>query len=128
MSALPGTDVALSKDRPLHDFILLLPDLVVTDGVIDFKTTPKETLRALAEHAETVMRTSNAGINSISQLLAHAAAGVEDGAISANSIEGVGWLLAELSELAALCDYMAACCRKELVEPLRIRSKPFKSR
>ena len=128
MSALPGPVIALSKDRPLHDFILLLPDIVVTDGVLDFGATSQGTLRALAEHAETVMRTSNAGINAISQLLAHAAADVEDGAISANSIEGVGWLLAELSELAALCDYLAACCRKELVEPLRIRSKPFKSR
>ena len=128
MSALPGRDIALSSVRPFHDLMLQLPDLVVTDGVIDFTKSPKDTLRALAEHSESSMRTANAGINAISLLLAHAAADVEDGVLSAHAIESIGWLMAELAELAALCAYFAACSRKELVEPLRIWPKRAKTR
>ncbi len=114
-------EVRLSRHRPFHDLLMTLPNVVVNDGALDFTNTPKDTLRELAEHAETAMRAAHNGTTAMATLLALCAADAEDGSFGATAIESVGWLIAELSELAALCDYLAACSRKQLTEPLVIR-------
>lgn len=114
-------DVRISRMRPFHDLLMTLPKVSLKDGALDFAATPKDTLRALAEQAEAAMRTATLGVAAMGQLVALCAADAEDGTFGATAIENIGWLIAELGELAALCDYLAACSRKELTEPFSLR-------
>ncbi len=57
----------------------------------------------LAQHAETSMRVIQLGLGAIGHLLTNAAVQVEDRTIPAESMESLGTLMAELSELASVC-------------------------
>ena len=114
-------EVRISGQRPLHDLLMTLPKVSLKDGALDFVNTPKDVLREVALHAEAAMRTTHRGVAAIGTLLAVCAADAEDGTFGAHALESMGWLVAELSEVAGLCDYLAACSRKELTEPFSHR-------
>lgn len=114
-------DVRISGQRPFHDLLMSLPKVVLKDDALDFANTPKDVLREVAKHAEAAMRTAHGGVAAIGTLLALCAADTEDGTFGAHALENISWLLAELGEMAALCDTLAACSRKELTEPFSLR-------
>lgn len=69
-------------------------------------------LAALAADAETTMAVIHLGMGAIGQLLAHSAVVNEDGTIGADSLESLGFLMAELGDLAACCMTLSTRCRR----------------
>jgi hypothetical protein len=107
-------DVCLHNQelRPMRDMLERLPRLPLTaDKNIDFLKTDPAVLEKLAEEAETTMRTIHAGIAAFGHLIAHSALPIESGTIGAPTLEAAGRLLAEISDLAAGCMFLATGCR-----------------
>lgn len=67
----------------------------------------KQTQAQLAASATTVMSICNHGMAAIGHLLALSAPVIEDGTIGADTVEALGWLLAELGDMAAYCMVLA---------------------
>ena len=101
--------------RPLHDLMLILPQLCVQGTVIDFDACAPEVLVRLTEHATDTMNTTHRGMRTIGYLLAYCASDVPEG-IPSDAIESLGWLLAELADAASLCDYLATTARRYIVD------------
>jgi hypothetical protein len=90
----------------------LLPRLLVNDqGQPDFDASDATVLVQLAEAAELLQRVLQLGISAIGQLLAHASVQVETGELAQDTVEALGWLLAELGDAAAACVELAVPCR-----------------
>lgn len=68
--------------------------------------------QAIAENAETVMAVCQNGMAALGHLLAHSAPVIEDGTIGADSLEALGWLMAEIGDLSVECMQLAARHRK----------------
>jgi hypothetical protein len=95
----------------------LLPRLLVNDqGQPDFDGSNAMALVQLAEAAELLQRILQLGISAIGQLLAHASVQVETGELAQDTVEALGWLLAELGDAAAACVELAAPCRHATVD------------
>ncbi len=100
--------------RPMRDLLSRLPQLPLTgDHELDLKGADPALLVAIADDAETTMQVLHHGVGAIGNLLAHSAVVIEDGTIGADSIESLGHLMAELSDLAAGCMTLATRCRRE---------------
>lgn len=100
--------------RPMRDLLARLPLLpMTTTQEIDFPAADPNLLIVVAGDAETIMRVVHHGIGAIGHLLAHSAVVIEDGTVGADSIESLGFLMAELGDLAAGCMTLAARCRRE---------------
>lgn len=86
---------------------------------VDFQSAAPALLTTLAEAAETTMAVIQLGVGAIGNLLAHSAVDIEDGTISADCLESLGFLMAELGDLGAACMTLAAGCRRAaaLAEP-----------
>jgi hypothetical protein len=103
--------------RPLRDLLQRLPELPQgRRGGIDFGAADPDLMAAIADDADTAMRTVHLGISAIGNLLAHSAALVEDGTIGADCIESLGFLMTELGDLAAECMTLAASCRRQTAQ------------
>ena len=74
----------------------------------------------IAEHAETSVKVINLGLAALGNVLPYAAPEIEDGTIAMGTVEALGWLLAELSEVAVSCLVLSAECR----QARRQRRKP----
>lgn len=99
--------------RPMRDLLHQLSRLPVgDDGVTDLRACGGSSLVAIAQDAETTLSTIHQGLGAIGHLLAHSAVPVEDGTIGADSLESLGFLMAELGDLAAACLTLAARCRR----------------
>ena len=61
---------------------------------------------------ELLQRILQLGISAVGQLLAHASVQVEVGEFDQDTVEALGWLLAELGDAAAACVELAAPCRR----------------
>lgn len=57
----------------------------------------------IAENSGTVMAVCQNGLAALGHLLAHSAPVIEDGTVGADSVEALGWLMAEVGDLAAVC-------------------------
>jgi hypothetical protein len=86
---------------------------------VDYKGTDPAILAIVADAAEISMNVLHKGIGSIGDLLAHSAVAIEDGSIGADSIESLGYLMAELGVLAADCMVLASRCRIESADDRR---------
>jgi hypothetical protein len=103
--------------RPMRELMANLPRLPLTKKQeVDFQAASPDLLIALADDAETTMNVIHMGIGAIGQLLAHSAVVIEDGTIGADCVEHVGFLMAELGDLASQCMTLAARCRRETVD------------
>ncbi len=101
--------------RPLRDLLRRLPTLPLTPTQdIDFAGADAKLLAAIADDAETTVSVLHHGVGAIGHLLAHSAVVIEDGTISADCVESIGFLLAELADLAAGCMTLAAQSRREV--------------
>src|SRR5687768_10215795 len=91
-----------SSLRPMRHLLEKLPQLLLdATGDIDFACAAPILLRGLAEDAEATMSSIHQGLGAVGHLLAHSAVPIEDGTIGADSIESLGFLMAELGDLAA---------------------------
>ena len=103
--------------RPMRNLLTRLPLLPLTARMeIDFESAEPSLLVALLDDAETTMNTIHEGIGAIGHLLAHSAVVIDDGTVAADSIESLGFLLAEISDMAAGCMVLATRCRRETAD------------
>lgn len=105
-------------ERPLRTLVEQLPRLATgTGGEVDFANSPAALLASIAENAETGAALMGRGLSAVGCLLAYSAVEIEDGSITSDSVEALGWLLAELGDIAAVCFVLAASCRQALPAP-----------
>ena len=103
--------------RPMRNILQCLPRLPTTAAQeIDFSAADPSMLVALAEDAETLMRATYSGLGAIGQLLANSAIMIEDGTISADCIEALGWFQSEMADMAHHFMGLAVHCRLETVD------------
>jgi hypothetical protein len=103
--------------RPMQGLLARLPLLPLTGTQeVDYPAADPALLVSLADDAETTMNTINQGVGAIGHLLAHSAVVIEDGTIGADSIESLGFLLSEISDMASGCMVLASKCRREIVD------------
>ena len=101
----------------LREVLRLLPQLRTDPtGAIDYAGSQPQTLVVLADHAETAMCAINLGLSAVGALLAYSAPEVEDGSVSSDSVESLGWLLSELGEVAAGLFVLSSHCRRETAD------------
>lgn len=79
---------------------------------VDYPSAAPSLLITIAEEAETTMAAIQLGVGAIGHLLAHSAVVIEDGSIGADTLESLGFLMAELGDLASACMTLAAHCRR----------------
>ena len=91
---------------------------MTTGQEIDFPTAEPAMLMALADDAEMMMRATYSGLGAIGQLLANSALMIEDGTISADCIEALGWFQSEMADMAYHFMGLAAHCRHETADYL----------
>lgn len=100
-------------ERALRDLLVRLPQLATdASGHPDFLASSPSLVLEIAEHAETTAKVINLGIAAVGNFLPYAAPEIEDGTIAMGTVEALGWLLAELSEVAASCLVLSAECRQ----------------
>lgn len=98
--------------RAMVDILQWMPLLSVdAQGRIDYPASDASLLVGLADRAETAQRTIILGIAAIGDMMVCASPEIEDGSIHANTVEALGWLLAEMGEFSARLFVMAAHCR-----------------
>ena len=100
--------------RPLRDLLQRLPRLPMkSNEEIDFDAADADLLVAIANDAEITVNVLQRGVGAIGHMLAESAVAIEDGTISADCIESLGFLQAEVMELSAHCLTLAARCRQQ---------------
>ena len=100
--------------RPMRDLLKRLPMLPMTGRQeIDFPAADVSLLVAICDDAETTIQVIHHGIASMGMLLAHSAVVIEDGTVGADDVEHIGYLLAELGDLAASLMTLSAQCRQQ---------------
>lgn len=103
--------------RPLRDLVLLLPHMQARgigrgEFQIDWASAEPALLRQISTNADITMRTVNRGVAAIGRLIVAISPEVGTGEIPADNIEALGWLLAEISDLAATAHQIAAACNR----------------
>ena len=108
----PALDMPSS--RASRDLLRLLPQLQAGPVVADAALLPPTELRErLAFSCEACLRTIHLGIAALGQLLARCSLELQDGTIGQESVENLGFLMAELGDLASECTRIAAACRAD---------------
>ncbi len=103
--------------RPMRRMLSNLPKLPTTNDLsVDFPAADPALLLCIAEDAETLMAVMHLGVGSIGQMLAQSALALEDGTTSADCLEALGFLMAELGDMAASCMTLAGHCRLQIID------------
>jgi hypothetical protein len=111
---LPKSEV----ERPMRMLVEQLPRMTTcAAGDIDFANCSASLLANVAGNAETTAALMGRGLSAIGCLMAYAAVEIEDGSITSDSVEALGWLMAELGDIAAVCFVLAARCRQAMPAP-----------
>lgn len=97
---------------------------MTTGQEIDFPAAEPAMLVALADDAEMMMRATYSGLGAIGQLLANSAVMIEDGTVSADCIEALGWFQSEMADMAHHFMGLAAHCRHETADYMPPGTKP----
>ena len=101
------------SDRPLRDLLLLMPLLPVSEqGEIDYNAASPALLMLLGANADLSMRTLHRGTAAIGRLLVAVSPEIGTGEFSADAMESVGWLISELSDLAATAQCLSVACHR----------------
>lgn len=97
--------------RPTRQLMLRLPLLPTTpDHRVDYEAADPALLVELADDAETVVNTISMGLSALGTILAHAASEVGS-EIGSDTIEAIGWYIAESSDASATLLSLIAACR-----------------
>ena len=109
----------MSEDgqRPMRRLFKCLPTLPLnSENTIDFQAADPALLVMLADDAQTTTRVIQQGVGAIGHLLAQSGVAIEEGSISADVVESLGYFLAEVSDLSIDCMVLACKCRRETVD------------
>jgi hypothetical protein len=116
--------LAVNSKRPVYRLFDLLLSLSGTDGTSTlmtleiFEKTDGQRLIGIAATANTLQRTVHLGTAAIARCLALAAPDATDSdQCSPDTVEAIGWLLAELADLAAICHHLETTARRVEREP-----------
>jgi hypothetical protein len=105
-------------ERAMRALVEQLPRLTASSsGDIDFANCPPALLASVADSAETTVALIDRGLSALGCLMAHAATEIGDGSISSDSVEALGWLMAELGDIAGACFVLASMCRQSIPAP-----------
>jgi hypothetical protein len=74
-------------------------------------------LASVAGNADATMRIVQLGLAAMGNLVARCSLDLQDGTVSAECIENLGFLMAELGDLAAECLRITSACRSEAPAP-----------
>ena len=97
--------------RPTRELLLRLPLLPTTPNHrIDYEAADPALLVRLADDAETVVNTISMGLSALGTILAHAASEVGS-EIGGDTIEAIGWYIAESSDASVTLLSLIAACR-----------------
>lgn len=107
----PSTRMGAS--HPMRELLNHLRQVQTAAGRNGSCSIPTSLQQPLSENAETVMAVCQNGMAALGQLLAHSSPVIEDGTVGADSVEALGWLIAELGDMTAYCLVLAAECRRD---------------
>ena len=99
--------------HPMRELLNHLRQVQTVAGRNGSGSIPTNLRQSLSENAETVMAVCQNGMAALGQLLAHSSPVIEDGTVGADSVEALGWLIAELGDMTAYCLVLAAECRRD---------------
>ena len=99
--------------HPVRDLLSKLRQVQPEVTITGTTAIPHRLRAPMAESAETVMAVCQNGMAALGHLLAHSSPVIEDGTVGADSVEALGWLIAELGDMTAYCLVLAAECRRE---------------
>ena len=99
--------------HPMRDLLIQLRKVQPEVTITGTTAIPHRLRAPMAESAETVMAVCQNGMAALGHLLAHSSPVIEDGTVGADSVEALGWLIAELGDMTAYCLVLAADCRRE---------------
>lgn len=99
-------------DHPMRDLLNQLRQVQPEVTITGITAIPHRLRAPLAESAEIVMAVCQNGMAAVGQLMAHSSPVIEDGTVGADSVESLGWLIAELGDLSGYCLVLAAECRR----------------
>jgi hypothetical protein len=103
--------------RPFRRLLQTLPLLSAQPGhKTDYGVADPNVLVQLAEDAESVIGMVQLGTSAIGQFMACSAPEVEDRTVSSDTVEALGWLLAEINDAAAALMVLLAECRHSTVD------------
>ena len=98
--------------RPTRELLRLLPLLdAKRSGVQAATLSPSELRERLAGSCEACLRTVHLGLAAVGQLIARCSLDLQDGTVDREAVENLGFLMAELGDLASECLRIAATCR-----------------
>jgi len=117
----PSTLLTSDCTRPVYRMFQALleregmPDTNVLMAATLFEHSDTASLNCIAANANTLQRTLHLGTAAVARCLALAAPDAMDSnQCGAETVEAIGWLLAELSDLGALCHHFEATANRIL--------------
>ena len=114
----------VSTMRPARDLLHQLPMLPTRpDLSVDYEAADAALLLALAENSETVMNTFQHGLSALGVILAHASPEVGS-EIGSDTIEALGWFMAETADIAAALLVLARACRHYTADYATAKAEP----
>lgn len=95
------------------NLLLLMPHLALTSkSEIDYAGADPALLMHLADAADSALLIIHIGTSAVDRLLDQAGIEPLGGATVADSIEALGWLVAELNDMAGAVHRISAACRR----------------
>jgi|GEM_PF-1942454 len=111
--SMPSQSTRTVASHPMRELLNNLRQVHTVAGLGGSSSIPMNMRQPLTENAEIVMAVCQNGMAALGQLLAHSSPVIEDGTVGADSVEALGWLIAELGDLTAYCLVLAADCRRD---------------
>jgi hypothetical protein len=115
---------AVNSKRPMYRLFESLASLYTASGgssltgMEQFDQADSQVLIGIAASANTLQRTIHLGTAAIGRCLALSAPDAMDSdQCSPETVEAIGWLLAEMADLAAICHHFEVTARRVELEP-----------
>lgn len=112
-NAQSAQDTSDCSAYALSNFLLLTPRLPITPtGEVDYLAAAPALLMQLAEAADASLLLIHISTSAIGRLLAQASTAAFSQEDGADHVEAIGWLVAELNDVAATAHKISAACRR----------------
>lgn len=114
----------VSTMRPACVLLHQLPMLPTQPDLrVDYEAADAALLLALAENGEAVLNTFQHGLSALGVILAHASSEVGS-AIGSDTIEALGWFMAETADIAAALLVLTRACRHYTADYVPAKVEP----
>ncbi len=108
-----GQDTSDCSAYALSNFLLLTPRLPLTaTGEVDYPAADPALLVQLADAADSSLLLIHIGTSAIGRLLAQTATAAFSEEDGVDNVEAIGWLVAELNDLAGTAHKVSVACRR----------------